>query len=236
MAVIYPVCQTSVYWCKSKDDTVSHFKAAVNLVFDWSIQWFQQANANTLYAHSAIYVEWSCTCHTKGCVHSTFYLPSLRFCGSNCKQSGQTIWLGMEFNTITKAHSSCFFHRVASTCIVLTELFVFCSLCFKMNIKLQIFKVSWIPHTVYITVQVWSSWMPGMESLSQTPARSKRKQRSSTSLCPCSAWSKTPNSSSQSPLRSVHVITYVCGKPIRSQMGSSKPTITDATYELIHKH
>lgn len=49
--------------------------------------------------------------------------------------------------------------------------------------------------------------MPGMESLCRTPARSRRKQRSSTSLCLCSAWSRTPNSSSPSPLRCVHVFT-----------------------------
>lgn len=79
---------------------------------------------------------------------------------------------------------------------------------------------------MYITVQVWSSWMPGMESLSQTPARSRRKQRSSTSLCLCSAWLRTPNSSSLSPLRwacvcvftcqCVHLIIYVYGKPVKS--------------------
>lgn len=49
-----------------------------------------------------------------------------------------------------------------------------------------------------------------MASLSPTPVRSRRKQRSLTSLCLCSVWSRTPNSFSPSPPRWVCVCACMC--------------------------
>lgn len=84
------------------------------------------------------------------------------------------------------------------------------------------FTSSYLTVEACITVQGWSSWTPGTGSLSQKPARNGRNQRSSMSLCLCSVWSKTPNSSSQSPRRSVCaqftcLFVHICAKPMESK-------------------
>lgn len=76
--------------------------------------------------------------------------------------------------------------------------------------------------------------MPGMGSLSQKPARNRRNQRSSMSLCLCSVWSKTLNSSSQSPLRSVCaqftcLCVHICAKRIEAEATPSLSLLTGTT-------